>query len=258
MNRVDREEQFEKIALYALGVLAKPEANEMAALIASDPEARAEYEELRETVDAVGLIAEEPVDSLRSARMRERLLAQVRADVAPPALRTRPVSLAAAMWGVGLAAVASLAFAIVSVVQDVGLRSDLAGAQRRIGALQTQLTQTERVGARDRQTLTDLLSPDAKRYEVPQGTVVVRGRRVYFALSRLPAPPRGHVYQAWTAAKGGRGMTPSVTFVPNAEGVAIVALPGDANRIAAVAISIEPDGGSKAPTTAPAFVRTLS
>jgi anti-sigma-K factor RskA len=53
-------------------------------------------------------------------------------------------------------------------------------------------------------------------------------------------------------------MAPSVTFTPNSDGVAIVALPVDATRVGTVAVSVEPDGGSKAPTTTPTFVRPLS
>ena len=254
----ERERQLEQVALYALGVLPAPESDAVAEQIRNDPSLRAEYNDLREAVDAVALVAEEPVDSARSARMRERLLARVRADAAAPHVARAPSpSFAAAWWGVGLVAAAAIVFAIVTVVQDVALRSDLAAAQRRAAALQAQVAQAERVSARDRQTLTDLLSPDAQRYDVAQGTVLVRGRRLYFALTKLPPLPRGKVYQAWTAAKGSGTMVPSVTFTPNAQGVAVVALPVDAARIGTVALSVEPDGGSKAPTTTPMFVRPL-
>jgi hypothetical protein len=35
-------------------------------------------------------------------------------------------------------------------------------------------------------------------------------------------------------------------------------LPVDASKVGAVALSVEPDGGSKAPTSSPTFVRPLS
>ena len=259
---MDHDELMEQVALYALGVLSAPEAAAMARRIERDPDARREYDSLRATADAVALTAEGPVDSRRSARMRERLLARVRADAAHPAgesvaLRARPPA-RVAFWTLGLATAASLIFGIVTVAQDLSLRADLATAQRRAGTLQGELTQAERLGAQDRQTLTDLLSPDAKRYDVAQGTVIVRDKRLYFALSKLPPLPRGRVYQAWTALKGSAAMQPSVTFTPNAQGVAVVALPVDAAKIGTVALSVEPEGGSKAPTTTPAFVRPLS
>jgi hypothetical protein len=176
------------------------------------------------------------------------------ADGVRPGIGSNP----GVLWAIGLAAAASLVFGIVSVIQDVGLRSDLAAAQRRASNLQGQLAQTARVGAQDRQTLTDLLAPDAKRYDVSGGVVVVRGGHVYFAFSKLPPPPRGRVYQAWTIAKGSTVPAPSVTFTPNGNGVAVVALPADATKLAAVAVTVEPEGGSKAPTTKPTFVRPLT
>ena len=76
----------------------------------------------------------------------------------------------------------ALIFSVVTVVQDVPLRSDLAQANRRTATLTSQLADTERVGQHDRQMVTDLVAPDARRYEVAQGAVVVRADRVYFAL----------------------------------------------------------------------------
>jgi anti-sigma-K factor RskA len=258
-----REQMLDQVALYALGLLPREDAALVIAFIANDDEARAEYDDLRTAADAVALTADEPVDSARTARMKERLLARVRADVAERGAPGRGIALSRG-WvvGAGLLAAAALVFSLITVSQTVTLRGDLLTAQRRAATAQTQLAQVERSDARTRndltQTLTDLISPDARRYDVAAGTVIVRGNRVYFALSKLPALPRGHVYQAWTAAKGSTAMAPSVTFSPNTDGVAVVELPVDAEKVGTVAVSVEPDGGSKAPTTTPTFVRPLS
>ncbi len=269
---IDRTEMLELVALYALGVLPNdapagaPEcAARVAAFIERDAEARREYEQLRAAADAIALTADEPVDSARSARMRERLMARVRADAGAtvtPLQRRRPALYPAWIWGSGLVAAAAVLISVVTVSQDIVLRGNLATAQRRtnsqqaqLAALQTQLLQRERV---TRQELTDLLSPDAKRYDVPAGSVVEHGDRLYFVLAKLPSPPRGRVYQAWTAPKGSSTMAPSVTFTPDADGLAIVALPVDAAKVGTVAVSVEPEGGSKAPTTTPTFVRPLT
>jgi hypothetical protein len=261
-DAANREAMLENVALYALGVLPREDVALVAAFIANDDAARREYLDLRAAADAMAHVAEEPVDSARSARMRERLMARVRADAATA--QSRPVRqrggivYPAWLWGTGLAAAAAIVFSLVSVVQDVNLRGELAATQRRAATLQAQLAHNERDVARERQILTDLVAPDAKRYDVAQGNVVVRGNRVYFALSKLPPPPKGHVYQAWTLPKGATQMAPSVTFTPNADGVAVIALPVDAGRLGTVALSVEPEGGSKAPTTKPTFVRPLS
>ncbi len=270
---MDRDEMLELVALYALGVLppgreGAADAGDCAATVAAfierDEEARREYLELRAAADAIALTAAEPVDSARSARMRERLMARVRADAGGNVrtLRRRPALYPAWIWGSGLVAAAAVLISVVTVSQDIVLRGNLATAQRRTAAQQTQLAALQaQLLQRERgttQELTDLLSPDAKRFDVPVGTVVAHDSRLYFVLSKLPPPPRGHVYQAWTAPKGVTTMTPSVTFTPNAEGLAIVALPVDAGKVGTVAVSVEPEGGSKAPTTTPTFVRPLT
>jgi hypothetical protein len=191
--------------------------------------------------------------------MKERLLARVRADAATGSLaRRRAANAQPWILGAGLAAAAALIFSVVTVIQDVQLRGDLAQAQRRDAALSVELADAARNGEHDRQMVADLVSPDARHLDVPQGTVIVHADRVYFALSKLPALPKGKVYEAWTLPKGARTVQPSVTFVPNADGVAVVEIPADALKLAAVAVTVENEGGSKTPTSVPTFVRSLS
>jgi anti-sigma-K factor RskA len=128
-------------------------------------------------------------------------------------------------------------------------------AQLRLANLQAGAAVDRHTVERDRTMLADLAASDAKRYAVPYGTVVTRGASVYLALDALPPLPRGKVYQAWTLARGATAMTPSVTFAPNADGTTLVPLGADARATAAVAVSVEPDGGSRQPTTKPAFVQ---
>jgi hypothetical protein len=260
MDDRNREAMLESVALYALGVLPRAEAAFVVSFIANDDEARREYEDLRAAADAIAHSAQEPVDSARSARMKERLLARVRSDAAAGTVVARRSSAAypAWLWGTGLAAAAAIVFSLVTVVSDIGVRGDLATAQRRTATLQQQLAQNERTAARDRQALADLIAPDAKRYQVANGSVILRRDRLYVALSNLAPPPKGHVYQTWTAPKGSTTMIPGRTFLPNPGGVTVVPLPVDASRVGVVAVSVEPEGGSKAPTSTPTFVRPLT
>jgi anti-sigma-K factor RskA len=87
---------------------------------------------------------------------------------------------------------------------------------------------------------------------------VTSGGRVYLALRGLPAPPPGKVYQAWTLRRGAKAVAPSITFNPDPSGITLVELPEPASNLAAVALSVEPAGGSEAPTSTPAFVRPLT
>lgn len=126
-----------------------------------------------------------------------------------------------------------------------------------VRAVEQELTRTEqradtlaRMLALERTALADLQNPNAQRVGVNDGAVVVSNDRLYIALHDLPMPPHGRVYQAWTLARGARAMTPSVTFIPDSRGVAVVALQDiDASHTSQVAVSIEPISGSKSPTS---------
>jgi len=258
----DREAMLDLVAAYALGVLPASEAAHVAAFILVDPDARREFDALRSTANLLGTIAEEPVDSARSARMKERLMAAVRSDaLAPQRPRTAGSTStvrSSAVWGTALAAAAAVVFALVSVIQNFSLRSDLAEAQRRVATLAAEAGSARASAQHSDRMLADLTAPDATRYTVAYGTVVRRGAHVYLALTALPPVPRGHVYQAWTLAKGAKAVAPSITFSPNANGETLVPLPEDATRLAAVALTVEPEGGSKTPTTKPTFVQPLT
>ena len=153
---------------------------------------------------------------------------------------------------------AAVVFALVSVIQNFGLRSDLHESQTRVATLQTRIDADRRTVERDRRMLTDLTASDAKRYTVAYGTVVTRGDHVYLALGSLPPLAPGKVYQAWTLARGAKTVAPSVTFTPSVNGLTLVPIPEVAGNLDAVAVSVEPQGGSRQPTTKPAFVQPLT
>jgi anti-sigma-K factor RskA len=106
--------------------------------------------------------------------------------------------------------------------------------------------------------LNDLQIAGAQQYHVRDGDVFKNRERVYLVMRTLPALAAGHVYQAWTLAPGAKNVTPSVTFVPDNRGFVVVSLPESSANISAVAISVEPSGGSQAPTTKPLFVQPLT
>jgi anti-sigma factor RsiW len=83
------------------------------------------------------------------------------------------------------------------------------------------------------------------------GTVVMSRSRheAVLVASALPALPAGKVYEAWAALHKPR---PAGTFSPEAART-MVRLPSTTLRAKQVMITVEPAGGSKAPTTAPIF-----
>ncbi len=76
------------------------------------------------------------------------------------------------------------------------------------------------------------------------------------AFRNMTPPPSGQVYQLWTITDG--QPVPGPTFVPGANGEAMVQVGGDAATAGAMAITVEPDGGSQTPTTAPIMQGSLT
>jgi anti-sigma-K factor RskA len=133
-----------------------------------------------------------------------------------------------------------VAIAVVAGLADLSLSQRL-DRDRSLALVQTQ-------------TIADLIAPDSQRHQFAGGEVVTHGARLYLAMHGLHAPPPGRTYQAWTLAKGAKSVAPSLTFKPQPGGAVLVRLPENAIEIAAVAVSLEPEGGSKAPTTKPIAV----
>lgn len=222
------DELLDGVAAYALGMLPADEAAEVAKHLRTCERCREEYRFLRPAVTAMAYSAEACADASSGAAvpppaLKARVMQQVRVEAARrPA--PRPV------WPAYFAAAACLALAILTGLAYASLNSRYTAQQ---------------------QMIADLTAPDAHRYGFGSGELLARDGRLYIAMPRMPAPPPGHVYQAWTLPKGSTSMSPSSTFLPQAGGATVVRLPESATNVAAVAVSVEPEGGSKQPTTKP-------
>ncbi len=259
------ETMLEDVAVYALGSLPAQDAQRVRAHLASCPECREEYEQLRPAVDAVAYSAESCPDQERGAvvaspLLKTRIMQQVRREAAPPPKSNvaemravRPI-----VWPAYAVAAACLIIALVTGIINMSLSDQLRQRNADVAQIQAHSKLQARDLAYQRMAIADLVSPDSQRYGVDHGQVVRHGKRLYLAMVELPAPPKGKVYQAWTLRTGSARMSPSVTFVPDGGGVAVVPVPVDASKIAAVAVSVEPDGGSKQPTSTPTFVLKLN
>jgi len=242
---------LEDVALLTLGVLPRAEAERVAAHALTCDTCRTEYAKLRATADLVGYAAVEATatDGAAAARRKTRVMAAVRASspaapVSRDARRRRP-------YAAYIAAAAAAVIALASITNDIGVRRERAQERGEIATLQQRNASLD--GA-----LAELASPDSKRYPVPGGQVITHNGHVIVALRDLAPLPAGKVYQAWTLANGAKAVAPSITFSPDAGGVAVIELPQSAANLAAVAVSVEPAGGSKAPTSKPKFIRKLS
>lgn len=256
MNAHD--EFLDAVAVYALGALSKSEAAAVRAHLRSCAQCRAEYDALRPAVDALALSAEACTDSRTgpapSQLLKARLLRTVRQESSDRGLRAQ----GRLSWPGFVVAAAAIVLALWTTASNLMLRSDLAQTRDQMAQLHTQIVGANRRLAAQKIMIADVMNADAKRFPVTGGEVIRRDDHVYIAMRGMPAPPKGHVYQAWTQSNGAQKMSPSITFAPDRSGVALVYLPVNAATIAAVAVSVEPEGGSKAPTTKPEFVVKLT
>jgi len=157
----------------------------------------------------------------------------------------------ATVWPVYLVAAACFAIALVSSIANISLLGQLKQEQQENANLTERSTALARSLVNERTALFDMLDSHARHYRLGSGEAIVRGSRIYLALVALSEAPRGKVYQAWTLDKGSSKPTASPTFLPDSRGVALVMLAADARDTTEVSVTLEPEGGSKEPTTKP-------
>ncbi|MFY9719846.1 MAG: anti-sigma factor [Candidatus Cybelea sp.] len=233
------DEMLDNVAVYALGVLPPGEAQEVAEHLRTCEECRREYDLLRPVVSAVGSSAQYYGDEVcPGPLLKARILREVRNSG-----RAQSPAKSGSPWLTFGAIAASLVFTVGALLIYTTM-------DRRI-ARETALMAAQSAA------LADLASADARRYRFANGAVFVRGTHLYVALPSLAPLPPGKVYQAWTLPKGSKTMAPSVTFMPSDREETIVRLPQSAETVAAVAVSVEPEGGSKQPTSKPIGIATL-
>lgn len=222
-------DMLDTVAAYVLGALSPEEARDFRKHMNECDICAAEYRKLKPLSDVMALAASPSADV--SPLVKQRLMREVKMQ------RRQPSPF--------------LAYALAAACLLVAILASVGYAYRSAEIAQTQ-KQLDRTNA----VLTDVLSPNARRYTVPGGQIVHSGSKIYVVMHTLADPPRGTVYQMWTLASGAKTVAPSITFVPE-HGATLVRLPIDASRIAAVAMSVEPPGGSKQPTTKPRFLVKL-
>src|SRR5262249_13674717 len=87
----------------------------------------------------------------------------------------------------------------------------------------------------------------------PRGNVFVNPRTgVLMIAANLPQLPAGRIFEMWLIPKGGAPM-PAGTFTAASSGDAFHILPGpvDIASLGTVAVTVEPEAGSQAPTSTP-------
>ena len=227
--------------LYVLGLLEEPERSLIEEdLRRNDPAAHARLHRALETNAILGTLAP---DAAPSKQLRRRVL-----SIAEPEGSRLPWNLA---W-IGLSA-CLVAGLIYTGTQRQSLQSELSAAQ-------TQLEQRNATLEFLRRPDTRLLKTGGQEPAQPVAKVFVNsGQGVLLVASNLPQLQAGRTYEMWVVPKVG-GPRPMGLFKPAADGTAIHLQPGavNLNEAAAVALSVEPEGGSPAPTTTPFLITPVS
>jgi anti-sigma-K factor RskA len=94
----------------------------------------------------------------------------------------------------------------------------------------------------------------------PRGNVFVNpASGVLLIASNLPALESGKTYEMWVIPKGG-APKPAGLFQSDKQGNAVHLLSGpiDAAATGAIAVSVEPEAGSQAPSTTPIIVAPVA
>jgi anti-sigma-K factor RskA len=239
------EDRQELLALAAAGALTAEEMAEVESLVATDPEAAAEYAALLDGVAVLAdSVAEPPPAALRAAVMAAAAAeaaptAEPPAAAAPAATRAAPladvVPIHRRRWWIPATAVAA---AIVLVVGALVVTRDADAPTDDVMAAvldDDDAVTLELAGEGGSLRLVTSAEHDA--------TVLVG--------DGVDVPVADHVLQLWAiedeqpASMG--------TFVPDADGHVAMVMEGIEPHGALYAVTVEPEGGSELPTSAPIY-----
>ena len=246
----DHERFSDSVAAYVLRALSEREEVEFERHMASCPICRGEVDDLRVATDAIALAV--PAMTV-PPNLKARVMSVVEQEAellraAGPEADRPPVAAAPVerrrRWSPGWLLRPAFSLPAVLVVLAVG---GLIGVAAR-GALEGD------PGVRTIQAQVDAdAAPNARvSLQVGEGGVAT------LVGERMPAPPRGRVYQVWVKRPGADPEPTSTLFVPRSDGSASAAVPESLEGVESVLVSHEPRGGSPSPTSAPILTVSLS
>ncbi len=238
-------ERFEDLKeAYALGALSEEERQEVEDYLRAHPELRAEVDELRSVAN---LLALSPQEYEPSPKLRRDLLNRISSSheatsAADPSVRQGSPR-QGGLWRLfgpgGLAAAAVLALVTIGMFAwNVSLQEENQALQGYIRGQQTYALQG--TGAAQ---------------EVHGEVVPLGDERAVLMVEDCPSPPEGETYQAWIMRED--VPEPAGLFEPNDAGIAAAPLEGSIEGADAVAVTLEPLGGSSSPTSDPLLTANI-
>jgi anti-sigma-K factor RskA len=219
---------------YSLGALSEEERREVEDYLGEHPELRAEVDHLESVAN---LLALAPQEYEPSPKLRRDLLNSISSSspgttpTADPS--TRQTGLRRLFGPGGLAAAAALALV------TIGMFAWNASLQEENQTLQGELEGQQ----------TYALQSTGAAQEMRGEVVRLGDERAVLVAEDLPSPPEGETYQAWILRED--VPEPAGLFEPNDTGAAAAPIEGSIEGANAVAVTVEPSGGSSSPTSDP-------
>jgi hypothetical protein len=233
------EELRDSFELYALGLLDGEEKDEMDAHLSRGcPTCR---KALNNALAVNALLLSLPAEARPPARLKRRVLASV-------GVKRRSWG-----WVPALAAVLLLVVAVWLGFEERQRESELAAARLNIRQVSDQRDRMLQAFAFLNQPETQQVGFGKGQPAPPRGNVFVNPRSgVLLIASNLPQLTAGKTYQMWVIPKSG-APRPAGLFQSTEAGTAfhILSGPVDVAALGAVAVTVEPESGSPAPTTTP-------
>jgi anti-sigma-K factor RskA len=264
MSAMNHQDARELLALAALDALSAAEAAAVEAHVAWCTDCRKELTELRDVAARVGSsIPSKPMDPERKQRVLARLQRRIAHSKEMPSLGSRVPARPRPSGVPWIAAAAALLIAAVGGWFLGRTGEQRAHAQELARADSAYLDAMSRI-ADQRATLDALTGPGVKVINAAAAGVRRPFARMFwdqpagrwtFVAYDLPANAPGRTYQLWLITKDQKKVSAG-TFAAAADGKAFVratyALASDS--LVAIAVTDEPAGGSKQPSTTPFLV----
>lgn len=242
-------ERFEDLAAaYALGALSDEERREFEANLATHPELQAEVEELGE---AARLLALAPQEYEPSPDLRRDLLERVGGGAGTAFESRRRTRTLLGPAGLGAAA-AILAVLVGLVVWNLSLQDSNEELRAEVRGLRGE-SEVLRASMEERRTYELRGAGVASE---TRGQVITTGEGPAVLVAQdLPPAPEGQVYEAWVLHDG--VPQPAGLFEPSGNNAAAI-IGASLEGADAVAVTLEPVGGSPAPTSAILLTASLA
>lgn len=258
---------------YVLGTLDEVTRARVTAHLSSCAACADEVREIARTMDAIGRSVPEAEPP---ASLRDRIGA-IPARVPQLAVGSRaaaPVTRSSSRQMSWFATVAASLLALVATWQAFGARAEVRRLQRELADLELKVGESLVARASLQQQVDDftklaevLRSADLVSYSLAgSGSASNARARAYvtakngmvFTAEGLPALPQGRTYQLWVIVAS-KPVSVGL-FAPDANGrvQAVLTTPDVSAMPTAVAVSLEPTGGSPQPSTTPIMVGTPS